>query len=165
MTDAHIEAARRDRQVRRIIVIEGLANAAMVATKLGVGVYTGSLAIIADAVHSVTDVLNNGVAWLVMRVSSRPADHNHPYGHRKFESLAVFVLATLLVVIAFELLVAALTREAAAVGGGAVALVVMFATLAVNIAEKDDDPAGDAFPEPTLAEAMLEEIRKVKAEG
>lgn len=36
---------------------------------------------------------------------------------------------------------------------------------AVNIAEKEDDPAGDAYPEVTLADAMLEAIRKVKAEG
>lgn len=133
MTAAHIEPGHRDGQVRRVIIIEGLANAAMVVTKLSVGLSTGSLAIIADAVHSVTDVLNNAIAWLVMRVSSRPADRNHPYGHRKFESLAVFVLATLLVVIAFELLVAALKRDAATVGGGTFALAIMVATLAINL--------------------------------
>lgn len=133
MTHTQIDPGLRDRQVRRVIIIEGLANATMVATKLAVGMSTGSLAIIADAVHSVTDVLNNGLAWLVMRVSSRPADHNHPYGHRKFESLAVFVLATLLVVIAFELLVAALKRETTAVSGGAFALTLMIGTLAVNL--------------------------------
>ncbi len=133
MTGAHIEPGQRDRQVRRVIVIEGLANAAMVATKLAVGMTTGSLAIIADAVHSVTDVLNNALAWLVMRVSSRPADRDHPYGHRKFESLAVFVLATLLVVVAFELLAAAITRDTASVAGGTVALAIMIATLGINL--------------------------------
>lgn len=134
MTDAPHEPDARDRKVRRIILIEGFANATMVATKVGVGMSTGSLAIIADAIHSVTDVLNNALAWLVIRVSASPADSDHPYGHRKFESLAVFVLATLLVVLAFELLVAALTREQSTVGGGPVALTLMLATLGINLA-------------------------------
>ena len=123
----------RDRQVRRVILIEGGANAIVVVTKLVVGVLTGSLAIIGDAIHSLTDLLNNVVTWLVMRVSQSPADKNHPYGHRKFESLAVFGLAMLLVVLAFELLLAALRRDSTDVGTGPVALSIMIATLAVNI--------------------------------
>ena len=82
----------RDRQVRRVIVIEGLANVAVLALKLVVGVSTGSLAVLGDALHSLSDVANNAVAWFVVRISSQPPDRDHPYGHRKFETLAVFVL-------------------------------------------------------------------------
>jgi divalent metal cation (Fe/Co/Zn/Cd) transporter len=48
-------------------------------------------------------VANNAVAWFVFRISARPPDRDHPYGHRKFETLAVFVLATLLTVLGVEL--------------------------------------------------------------
>ena len=133
MNTAERVVSERDRQVRRVILIEGGANAIIVVTKLIVGVLTGSLAIVGDAIHSLTDLLNNVVTWLVMRVSESPADSNHPYGHRKFESLAVFGLAMLLVVLAFELLLAALRRDATDVASGPVALSIMIATLAVNI--------------------------------
>ena len=133
MSEAATHSDTRDRGIRRVIVIEGQANAAVVVTKLFVGVTTGSLAIIGDAVHSLTDVLNNVLAWLVMRVSSSPADDEHPYGHRKFESLAVFVLATLLVALAFELVVAAVTRETRAVDSTPLALGLMLSTLVVNV--------------------------------
>jgi cation diffusion facilitator family transporter len=102
----------RDRQVRRVIVIEGLANVAVLALKLVVGVSTGSLAVFGDALHSLSDVANNAVAWFVVRISSQPPDRDHPYGHRKFETLAVFVLATLLTVLGIELALGALRREA-----------------------------------------------------
>ncbi|MEO0617441.1 MAG: cation diffusion facilitator family transporter [Pseudomonadota bacterium] len=123
----------RDRAVRRVIVVEGLANLSVIATKLWAGIATGSLAILGDAVHSLSDLLNNVLTWLVMRVSAQPADDNHPYGHRKFESLAVFVLATLLVVLAFELITTAVTRDNTPVASTPVALALMLATLVINL--------------------------------
>lgn len=133
MTGARIEPGQRDGQVRRIIVIEGLANAAIVVVKLVVGLATGSFALIGDAIHSLSDVANNVIAWLVMRVSASPADREHPYGHRKFEFLAVFVLATLLVVLALELIITALTRAETEVVSHPIALAAMLATLGVNL--------------------------------
>ena len=82
-------------------MIEGSANVAVLVAKVVVGLATGSLAIIADALHSLTDVVNNIVAWAVIRLSSSPPDIEHPYGHRKFEAMAVFILATLLAVFSF----------------------------------------------------------------
>lgn len=123
----------KDRKVRRIILIEGAANLLVLLAKLLVGLSTGSLAVIADAVHSLTDVFNNVVAWFVMRISSAPADLGHPYGHRKFETLAVFGLASLLVVLAFELALQAIRREDAEVISGGWELGVMFGVLVVNI--------------------------------
>jgi len=97
------DKSQRDKQIQRVILIEGSANLIVLIAKLFVGLSTGSLAILADAIHSLTDVANNIVAWIVVRLSSLPADRKHPYGHRKFETLAVFGLAALLTVLAFEL--------------------------------------------------------------
>jgi cation diffusion facilitator family transporter len=123
----------RDRQVRRVIVIEGLANVAVLALKLVVGVSTGSLAVLGDALHSLSDVANNAVAWFVVRISSQPPDRDHPYGHRKFETLAVFVLATLLTVLGIELALGALRREAQPTAGDPWALPLMLGVLVINV--------------------------------
>ncbi len=122
----------RDRQVRRVISIEGAANLAVLGLKLVVGLATGSMAILGDALHSLTDVANNAVALAAVRVASRPADADHPYGHRKFETLAVFGLAMLLTLLAFELATGALRRSAPQIARSGWALGVMLVVLCVN---------------------------------
>jgi cation diffusion facilitator family transporter len=124
---------QRDRQVLRIILIEGSANLAVLVVKLGVGSVTGSLAVIGDAIHSLTDIMNNVLAWFVTRHSMKPADSRHPYGHRKFETIAVFALAALLAVLAFELIVRAVSREVAEIATGPVELALMLGVLVTNI--------------------------------
>lgn len=127
-------AGRRDRLVRRVILIEGVANLGVLAVKLVAGLTTGSLAILSDAVHSLTDVVNNLVAWVVVTMSGRPADREHPYGHRKFETLAVFALATLLMVLAVELALHALRRDEPQVELDRFSLALMLGVLGINIA-------------------------------
>ncbi|MFX4228973.1 MAG: cation diffusion facilitator family transporter [Porticoccaceae bacterium] len=125
--------SERDRKIQRLIVLEGAANLLVLLSKLFVGLSTGSLAILADAIHSLTDVANNIVAWIVIRLSAMPADRKHPYGHRKFETIAVFALATFLAVLAFEIAQNAFTRETTEIVSGRWELVVMISALAVNI--------------------------------
>ncbi len=127
------ETTRRDILVRRIILLEGLANLIVLLAKLTVGLTTGSLAVLGDAVHSLTDVTNNAVAWVVIKLSSQPPDREHPYGHRKFETLAVFGLATLLTVLAVELALHAIRRGAEAPLHDPWMLGVMLGVLAVNV--------------------------------
>lgn len=124
---------RRDRQVSRVILIEGSANIGVLVLKLIVGLTTGSIGILGDAVHSVTDVANNAVAWVVLRLSTQPPDERHPYGHRKFETIAVFGLAMLLTVFAFELGLRAIQREAPEIVRTGWALGLMGCVLAVNV--------------------------------
>lgn len=121
-------------QVLRVIQLEGLANLVILVLKAIVGFSTGSMAILADALHSLTDVANNIIAWLVIRASQKPPDREHPYGHRKFEMLAVFVLAVLLAAISFEIAVSALLRRDAAPSPSRWGLAVMLLVLLVNIA-------------------------------
>ncbi|MDJ0976604.1 MAG: cation diffusion facilitator family transporter [Planctomycetota bacterium] len=124
----------RDRRVRSVLIVEGVANVLALIAKLIVGLATGSLAILGDALHSLSDVANNVIAILIMRHSVKGPDDDHPYGHRKFETLAVFVLATLLTVLAFELCVRALTGESGEVATTGWALAVMLGVLAINLA-------------------------------
>ena len=94
---------------------------------------TGSMAILGDAIHSLTDFFNNIVAWAVIRFSIQPPDREHPYGHRKFETLAVFGLASLLTLLSFELVLHAIQREQTDVTQNMVDIVFMLMVLAINI--------------------------------
>ncbi len=123
----------KDKKVRRILVLEGLANVLVLIAKTVVGLQTGSSAILSDALHSLTDVFNNIFAYIALKVSSSPPDHDHPYGHRKFETLAVFVLATLLSVIAIEVVIRAFERIGNPISQSRWGLAVMIGVLLVNI--------------------------------
>ena len=124
---------QRDKSVQRVIIIEGSVNLCILVAKLAVGLSTGSLAIIGDAIHSLTDVINNIVAWTITKISSSPPDREHPYGHRKFETLAVFFLASLLVVLSFELAMHAINKNDSEIVNSAWGLGIMLAVLIVNI--------------------------------
>ncbi|MCW8830326.1 MAG: cation diffusion facilitator family transporter [Gammaproteobacteria bacterium] len=126
-------STQREKNVQRVILIEGSANVAVLLAKLWVGLSTGSLAILGDAIHSLTDVTNNIIAWVVIRLSAQPPDREHPYGHRKFETLAVFFLAALLVVLAFELALQAIRKEDEVIASSTLELGIMLGVLIVNI--------------------------------
>ncbi|HEY5657740.1 MAG TPA: cation diffusion facilitator family transporter [Myxococcota bacterium] len=126
--------AERDRQVLRVVLIEGAANVAVLVAKVIVGFSTGSLAVLGDALHSLTDLANNFVAWFVVRLSAAPPDPKHPYGHRKFETLAVFGLASLMTVLGIELALGAIRREPQPIAADSWSLATMLCVLVVNIA-------------------------------
>ena len=71
----------RAKAVRRVLWTVLALNLVITATKLAVGLAAGSLAIVADAFHSLVDFSGNIVGLLGLWVAGRPADDNHPYGH------------------------------------------------------------------------------------
>lgn len=133
MTTEITNSVPRDKKVQQIILLEGSANILVLIAKLWVGFTTGSLAILGDAIHSLTDIINNILALFVVRLSTLPPDREHPYGHRKFETLAVFFLASLLTVLAFELALRAIQKEETQILSSPVELVIMLGVLIVNI--------------------------------
>ncbi len=128
-----IDSTKKDKQVRRVILIEGSANLLVLIAKTIVGLSTGSMGILADAIHSLTDLTNNIIAWVVIHFSSLPADREHPYGHRKLETLAVFILASILVVLAFELTLNAINKDDTEVVSSGLELLIMLCVLLINI--------------------------------
>jgi cation diffusion facilitator family transporter len=123
----------RDRQIRRVLLIEGAANLCVLVAKGAVAVSTGSSAVLGDAVHSLADLANNVVALVALHLSSAPPDREHPYGHHKFETLAIFALAILLSVVAIEVALGALGERTAPIERSGWALGVMLGVLAVNV--------------------------------
>ncbi|MDH3605174.1 MAG: cation diffusion facilitator family transporter [Candidatus Tectomicrobia bacterium] len=128
-----LETAQRDQLIQRLILLEGAANVVVFLAKAVVGWSTGSFAILGDAIHSLTDLANNIVAFVIVKVAGTPPDREHPYGHRKFETLAVFGLATLLTVLAVELAIRAIDRGEQHIIRHGWGLAVMLGVLGVNI--------------------------------
>ncbi|MDR0271104.1 cation diffusion facilitator family transporter [Paenibacillus sp.] len=65
-----------------------LSNTFVVLLKLVIGIVTGSVAVISEAIHSVLDLVASLIAFFSVRLSSRSADKNHPYGHGKVENIS-----------------------------------------------------------------------------
>lgn len=124
-------------QVRRVLWLTLFLNLGICGIKAAVGLVTGSLAVLADALHSLTDGTNNVLALVVSRWATSPPDREHPYGHQKFEAMAALVIAALLGIACFEVIRSAVQRVAAgtpaAVDMDPVSLAWLTGTLAVNI--------------------------------
>ncbi|THU66670.1 hypothetical protein C4D60_Mb05t16610 [Musa balbisiana] len=76
------------------------ADIALAAGKSFTGYFTGSTAIVADAAHSVSDIVLSGVAWWSYRAAKVPKDEEHPYGHGKFETMGTLGISGMLMVTA-----------------------------------------------------------------
>ena len=80
------------------------ANVLLCAMKLLVGTVSGSVSITADAMNNLSDASSSIVTLLGFKLSEKPADDHHPYGHARYEYLSGLVVAALILVIGFELL-------------------------------------------------------------
>jgi cation diffusion facilitator family transporter len=110
MPSARAEAHDRTALIRRVLMGLLFANLAVVVAKLVVGLASRSLAVLGDALHSSVDALNNVLALVVVRVAEQAPDEEHPYGHRKFETLGALAIVGFLSITCFELTRDALTR-------------------------------------------------------
>jgi cation diffusion facilitator family transporter len=122
--------------VRRVLRGLLIANLAVVAAKATIGAFANSLAVVGDAVHSSIDAVYNILGLIVIHLASRAPDEDHPYGHRKFETLGALGICVVLVVTSFELARSAINRLAA--GGQLVqltdlGLALLLGTLAINV--------------------------------
>jgi cation diffusion facilitator family transporter len=126
----------RSAAVRRVLGRLLVANIAVVIAKAVIGVLTGSLAVLGDALHSSVDALYNVLGLIVVRVAAREPDEDHPYGHGKFETLGALGIVVFLSITGFELVRSAILKLVA--GGHAIrlsdlSLAVLLATLAINV--------------------------------
>lgn len=125
----------RDKATRRVLWIVLGLNAAVAACKLAVAYHYDLVALIADGVHSVLDGSSNVVGLVGLSLAARPPDAEHPYGHRRFESLAALAIGALISVACFEILGKVLTSWSGAAPAPRVtwsAAAVVAATIVIN---------------------------------
>lgn len=87
-----------------------ISNTFLIVAKLIVGIITGSVSIISEAVHSFTDLLAAILAFFSIKISSEPADIEHQYGHEKFEDLSGGIEGALIIFAAFYIIYEALQK-------------------------------------------------------
>ncbi|MDM9583539.1 cation diffusion facilitator family transporter [Nostoc sp. GT001] len=97
-------------EVRKVLIITLLLNLFVMGLKALVGYWTGSLSLLADALHSVTDSANNVLGLIASKFSSPQPDREHPYGHSKFEAIGALGIASFLGIACFEILQGAIER-------------------------------------------------------
>jgi cation diffusion facilitator family transporter len=98
------------KEIRRVLVITLVLNVVVLILKAFVGYLTGSLSLLADALHSVTDSANNVLGLVTSQLSSPHPDREHPYGHQKFEAIGALGIAAFLGIACFEILQGAIAR-------------------------------------------------------
>jgi len=80
----------------KVAAISILANVILAGGKIAVGVFSGSAAILAEGIHSFMDIFSSAVGYIGIRISAKPEDKKHPYGHYKFEVLAGTIITIIL---------------------------------------------------------------------
>jgi len=80
----------------KVAVVSMLANIILAGGKIVVGLLSNSSAILAEGLHSFTDIFASGIGYLGIKIAGKPADEKHPYGHYKFEVLAGFLITLIL---------------------------------------------------------------------
>ncbi|HLY25262.1 MAG TPA: cation-efflux pump [Aggregatilineales bacterium] len=125
----------RYRQVRGVLWRVLVLNLLIALIKVFVGLMGGILAMVADGFHSAMDTSSNFVGIAAVTLAGRPPDDSHPYGHRRFETMATLTIGVLLLVAAWEILKEAVGRLSS--GSPAVvtplSFAVMLATMTINL--------------------------------
>lgn len=96
--------------VRKVLLITLFLNLVVMVLKAVVGFWTGSLSLLADAIHSVTDGANNVLGLLTNRLASPEPDRDHPYGHQKYEAVGALGIAAFLGIACFKILEGGIDR-------------------------------------------------------
>lgn len=105
INDGYLSTDVRDvNGIRRVLIVTMLLNFASTLIKLVTGLTTGALSVVADALDTLFDGLSNIVGLFGIYAASKPPDVSHPYGHRKFETIAALSIAFLLFLTSWHLL-------------------------------------------------------------
>ena len=94
----------REKQIYKVTLVGSVGNLALLIFKLIAGVLGHSSAMIADAIHSLSDFVTDIVVLLFVRISVKPQDASHDYGHGKFETVATFLVGLALMMAAIGII-------------------------------------------------------------
>jgi len=126
----------RHTQVARVLLRVLFLNLTVAAAKIAFGYTSGAISILSDGFHSVTDAATNVVGLVGIRASGQPPDDDHPYGHRKYETVAAAAIVAFLLLLILEVLRNAydrLSNPSSAMEISVAGFAVMLATIGVNV--------------------------------
>ena len=94
----------REKAIRRVTVLGAAVNTMLTAIKILAGIFGRSAAMVADGVHSLSDLLSDFVVLVFTHISSKGRDKGHSFGHGKFETLATSLVSLLLIVVGAKMM-------------------------------------------------------------
>lgn len=133
---SRVPSRTRYEDVSRVLFRVLIVNLGIAFAKIALGYASGAISILSDGFHSLTDGASNVVGIVGVRVARRPPDADHPYGHRKYETVAAGAIALFLLLLVIEVLRNAfnhLTGRAPSHDISIMSFVVMILTVVVNV--------------------------------
>ena len=100
----------RTNEIFKVTIIGSIVNVVLLVLKFVAGILGHSSAMVADAVHSLSDFLTDIVVLVFVKISGKPKDKSHEYGHGKFETLALTIIGLVLVVVALGIISSGVTK-------------------------------------------------------
>ena len=100
----------RNQEIYKVTLIGGVVNVVLLLFKFVAGIVGHSAAMVADAVHSLSDFVTDVIVLLFVHISGKPQDKSHDYGHGKYETLAMTLIGIALLVVAVGILYSGATK-------------------------------------------------------
>jgi cation diffusion facilitator family transporter len=98
--DPHQQRTERGRETRKVSLVSGVVNLLLSLAQIVIGLVANSAALVADGIHSASDLLSDILVWFAARHAAMAPDEDHPYGHGRFETAATLGLGILLALVA-----------------------------------------------------------------
>lgn len=115
-----IPVEEREKRITRVTLLGSVVNLVLSVGKVLAGVFGHSAAMIADGIHSISDLASDIVVLVFVRISSKGEDRDHEYGHGKFETLATLIMSLILIVVAAQLMASGIRTIAGVLSGEAI---------------------------------------------
>ncbi len=128
----------REKEINRVTLCGAVCNLLLSVLKLVAGIVGRSSAMIADAVHSFSDLITDLIVLIMVNVSARGRDRDHDYGHGKYEPLATAAISVILLIVGAEIMAGGIRKIKLILAGGEietpglVALVAAILSIAVK---------------------------------
>ena len=131
----HFELTERHQSVVRVLRRVLILNLIVAIAKVSLGYFSGAVSILSDGFHSLADASSNVVALVGVSAAQRPADENHPYGHRKYETMASVAILMFMLLVLSEVARNAIAhlRAPAVPTVLPAGIITMVATLVINV--------------------------------
>ena len=107
----------RNKEIYRVTIVGGVVNVVLLLFKFVAGILGHSAAMVADAVHSLSDFVTDIIVLAFVHISGKPQDKSHDYGHGKYETLATTLIGAALLLVAIGILYSGATKIVAWIGG------------------------------------------------
>ena len=129
----------REKEIRNITLIGAAVNIALTVFKIIAGILGRSAAMIADGVHSLSDLLSDIVVLVFTHISSKERDRDHSFGHGKFETLATLIVSLILVIAGARLMADGVQKIVGVMNGDTIPVpgyIALWAALASIVAKE-----------------------------